>query len=212
MSLFVCGTDTGVGKTILSAALFRRYAPDNPALRYWKPVQTGDDDDRAEVLRLSEMPEERAHANLYKFQAPLSPHRAAELEHSEVSFDALIERYVELSRSGPLLLEGAGGLLVPLNRRYTWLDFLERARLPVVLAARSGLGTINHSLLTLAALRSRAIPVAGVVFCGTRENPDNFRTVAEFGAVSVVGCFSYAPGAPLGDPDPAGLLAPYLRA
>lgn len=212
MSLFVCGTDTGVGKTILSAALFRRYAPDNPALRYWKPVQTGDDDDCAEVLRLSGLPAERAYPNQYKFQAPLSPHRAAELEHSEVSFDALIERYVELSRSGPLLLEGAGGLLVPLNRRYTWLDFLERARLPVVLAARSGLGTINHSLLTLAALRSRAIPVAGVVFCGTPENPDNFRTVAEFGSVSVVGCFSYAPGAPLGDPDPAGLLAPYLRA
>ncbi len=212
MSVFVCGTDTGVGKTILSAALFKRYAPENPGLRYWKPVQTGDDDDRADVLRLSGMAEDRACLNLYKFQAPLSPHRAAELENAEVNFDALLERHAELSRGGPLLLEGAGGLLVPLNRRYTWLDFLERARLPVVIAARSGLGTINHSLLTLAVLRARAIPVAGVVFCGTPDNPDNFRTVAEFGAVSVLGCFTYAPGAPLSDPDPDGLLATHLCA
>ncbi len=192
MSLFICGTDTGIGKTHVSAALLRRFA-DVPGLRYWKPVQTGfpPDDDRAIVGTLTGLPDERLAPTGISYREPLSPHRAAELEDRPApGVSDLLPILKELEQAGPLIVEGAGGLLVPLNRKETWADFLQAAPMPVVLAARSGLGTINHSLLTISEMRRREIELAGIIFCGP-PNEDNRRTVLETSGVPCLGEFDY---------------------
>lgn len=208
MSLFITGTDTGVGKTIASAAILRQYA-DVPGLRYWKPVQTGDDDDRGTVAALSGLPADRFLPNTYHFPEPLSPHRAAELADGHVELDRLLADYERYSAAGPLLIEGAGGLLVPLTRRLTWVDFLQRVKsVPVLIATRTALGTINHSLLTAQALKAARISAVGYLFCGT-DNPDNMRTIMEFSDLPALAQFEYAEGDPLPadlNIDPAGLL------
>ncbi|MCR9141586.1 MAG: dethiobiotin synthase [bacterium] len=205
MSVFVCGTDTGVGKTITSAALMRSYR-DVPGLCYWKPVQTGDDDDRRTVQTLSGVDGDRLYPNSYHFAEPLSPHRAAELEDDHIVMDRLLEDLARYRSSGPLIVEGAGGLLVPLNRRTTWLDFLKLAQLPVVIVARTALGTINHSLLTARILKDAGLPVVGFVFCGP-DNPDNVRTIMEFTDLPALVQFEYTDGDPITtNVDPAGLL------
>lgn len=205
MSLFVCGTDTGVGKTIVSAALMKTYR-EIPGLQYWKPVQTGDDDDRATVQALSGLPAERLQSNAYRFSEPLSPHRAAELEDGHIVLDRLLEDLARYRAAGPVVVEGAGGLLVPLNRRTTWLDYLKIAQLPVVIVTRTALGTINHSLMTARILKDAGLPVIGFVFCGP-DNPDNVRTIMEFTDLPALSQFEYTDGEPLiVNVDPAGLL------
>lgn len=217
MSIFLTGTDTGVGKTHSAAALLLRYA--DTSLRYWKPVQTGDDDDRATVLALSGMDAERFVDTGWSFAEALSPHRAAELEEraDEITVARLLARLQRLRRAGPLLIEGAGGLLVPLHRglRETWLDFARAAGLPLVIAARSGLGTINHTLLTLRECERAGLTVAGVIFCGP-DNPDNRRTIAEFSGATDLGCFDLGAHADprdldAGAIDPSGRLAEFIR-
>ena len=210
MSVFVCGTDTGVGKTIVSAALLKLYS-DVPGLAYWKPVQTGDDDDRATVARLSGVAEERLFPNSYRFSEPLSPHRAAELEDGHIVLDRLLEDLARYRATGPVIVEGAGGLLVPLNRRVTWLDFLKLAQLPVVIVARTALGTINHSLLTAKTLGAAGIARIGFVFCGP-DNPDNIRTIMQFTDLPALAQFEYKDGDRLtANVDPAGLLLRLLN-
>ena len=211
MSLFICGTDTGAGKTLTAAALLWRYRT-MEKLRYYKPVQTGapEDDDRATVQRLTGLPDERFVPTGNTFAAPLSPHRAAELEERELQLDELLQQLEERRKEGPLLVEGAGGLFVPLNRRCTWLDYLQRSRLPVVIAARSGLGTINHSLLTVRALRAGDVTIAGLVFIGP-DNPDNARTVSELSGVPILGAFEFREQNDIRAAiDPTGALATYF--
>lgn len=211
MAIFVTGTDTGVGKTIASAALLRRYS-EAPGIRYWKPVQTGDDDDRLTVARLSRLGDRFTAPGLYRFEHPLSPHRAAELENASIDLDAIDARFRELRQSGPLIVEGAGGVMVPLNRQSLWPDLIERWQIPVVIATRTTLGTINHSLLTIAALRSRSISIAGLIFCGL-ENDDNERTIVDLSGVSSLGRIYYDPQSRF-EPeiDADGLLAEALDA
>ena len=212
MSLFVCGTSTGVGKTVVSAAIMKQYGV-KTGVRYWKPVQTGTppDDDREDALVMSGIGSEFFLPVEYSFKAALSPHRAAELEDSRLDLEILIQKFRALESGGPLLIEGAGGLLVPLNRTYTWLDFLKKADLPVLLTALSGLGTINHSLLTIQALQTQGIKVAGIVFSGP-PNPDNVRTVLEFSKVPLIASYERKTGEPLsGRIDPEQLLQPYLK-
>ncbi len=209
MSIFLTGTDTGVGKTHTAAALLLRY----PGLRYWKPVQTGPDDDRATARALSGLSADRFLSTGWSFRAPLAPHLAAELEGraDEVSVARIHERFNEYARTGPLLVEGAGGLLVPLRRvpRETWLAFIIEANLPVVIAARTALGTINHTLLTIQALRGAGARALGVVFCGA-DNPDNRRTIAQFGGVDDLGCFDAADRVETWSLDPRGVLAQWV--
>ncbi|MCP5482512.1 MAG: dethiobiotin synthase [Spirochaetales bacterium] len=214
MSIFVCGTDTDVGKTVYSAALMARYSS-IADVRYWKPVQTGaDDDDRANVLQLSGLEPERFESTSLHFSQPLSPHRAAELDDSRIEPKQILTQLARLRERGPLIVEGAGGLLVPLTRNYTWLDFLKESGLPIAVVARSGLGTINHSLLTLETLRRHNLIVRGIAFLGP-SLPDNSRTVSEFSGVPVLASFDLPdpartkPWSPP-DPDPAGLLKPDL--
>ncbi|MFZ9753642.1 MAG: dethiobiotin synthase [Cyanobium sp.] len=178
MRLVVCGTDTDVGKTVVSALLV-----EGLGARYWKPVQSGieggGDRDRLQVLLT--LPPERIVPEAYRLAAPVSPHWAAEREG--VAIDP--ERLALPPGDGPLVVETAGGVLVPLGRDWLQIEQLQRWNLPVVLVARSGLGTLNHTLLTLEALRRRQLTVLGLVLNGP-SHPDNPRTLAELGAVPVL--------------------------
>jgi dethiobiotin synthase len=177
--VFVTGTDTGIGKTVVAACLARAWQAG-----YWKPVQTGaaaGDDDTAAVAALADLPAERVFAPVYALQAPLSPHAAAELEGTRISMDAIAPP----ETPHPLVVEGAGGLYVPLNERDFMIDLMARLALPVLLVARSTLGTINHTLLSLAALRARALPIAGVVLSGP-PNAGNRAAIERFGQVRVL--------------------------
>lgn len=184
-SLVVTGTDTDAGKTLVSAAIFGQYKVGFSDLSYYKPVQTGypNDDDAATVAKLSGC--SRVIRGL-QFLEPLSPHRAAELENREIDVDRLLADTEHLSQTGRLLIEGAGGLFVPLNRRTLFIDFFERIDCPVVIVARSGLGTINHTLLSVEALRSRNIKIAAIAFMGP-PNHDNIETIRQFTNVPVLG-------------------------
>jgi dethiobiotin synthetase len=164
--VFVTGTDTGVGKTVLSAALMAAAPGD---VLYAKPVQSGfpEDDDRDEVLRLAGLPAERAPDLGVKLRAPVSPHHAARLEGIALAAADLRAR---LERHAPAtctwIVEGAGGLLSPLSERETMLDLARELDLPVVVAAGVRLGAINATLLTLRALEAARVPCLGVVRIG----------------------------------------------
>ena len=176
--VIVTGTDTGIGKTVFSAALAG-------ALRgyYWKPVQSGleDETDSEIVQRLSGLPRARIVPEAYRLQAPLSPHRSAELDGLTISRAAL-----EAPSVSPLVVEGAGGLMVPLRRDWLTIDFFTELQLPIVLCARTSLGTINHSLLSIEALRLRDLPLLGVAFIGD-ANEDNEATICTMGGVRRLG-------------------------
>ena len=140
--LFVTGTDTNVGKTVLSAALMLRY----PEACYWKPIQTGPDSDTAEVLRVSGG---KVFDEGVRHPDPVSPHHA----RPPIDLQSLLRR--RNSDGAVYVVEGAGGVLVPVNESQNMADFMLLLGLPVIVAARSTLGTINHTLLTLEALRER---------------------------------------------------------
>ena len=178
MRLVVCGTDTDVGKTVVSALVVLGLGA-----RYWKPVQSGlaDGGDTGWVQRLLDLPAERIVPEVYRFTAPVSPHWAAEREGLVIE----PERLALPGGPGPLVVECAGGLLVPLRRDWLQIDQIATWGLPVLLVARSGLGTLNHTLLSLEALRQRSIPVLGLVLNGP-PHPDNPRTLASLGGVPVL--------------------------
>ena len=180
-AIVVTGTDTGVGKTIFAAALTGALGA-----RYWKPVQAGPDEDGGSdtlrVARLAGVPEQRIIPEAYRLATPCSPHRAAELDG--VTIDPA--RLDLPLGDGPLVVEGAGGVLVPLTRQWLYADQFARWGAPVVLVARTGLGTINHTLLSLEALRTRTVPVLGVAFVG-EENADSEATIAALGRVKRLG-------------------------
>ncbi|HRN83634.1 MAG TPA: dethiobiotin synthase [Hyphomicrobium sp.] len=177
--LIVTGTDTGVGKTVVAAAFAGALEA-----TYWKPVQCGleNDGDSALVRTLSGLPDERLLPEAYRLSMAASPHRAAEAEGIEISLGNLKLPDV----AGPLVVEGAGGLMVPLTRQSLMIDLFASWRLPVVLVARTALGTINHSLLSIEALNGRNIPILGIVFVGD-EVPDTERTIVEMGGVRRLG-------------------------
>ena len=175
-TVIVTGTDTGIGKTVFSAGLTRALGA-----TYWKPVQSGLDEatDSETVAHLSGRP---VLPEAYRLQLPASPHLSAETEGVEIDIGRLTPPPVE----GPLVIEGAGGLMVPLTRQHLFLDVIAAWQAPVVLVARTSLGTINHSLLSLEALRSRGCIVAGVAFVGD-EMADSRSVIAEMGRVRDLG-------------------------
>jgi dethiobiotin synthase len=190
--LFVTGTDTGVGKTVLSAALIHRYRGEVP-LRYWKPIQTGieQDDDTAEVGRLGSCEPAELRTVGVRLPRPLSPHLAASRSGTTIDLATLEDSLAGESTSTSWIVEGAGGVLVPVNDLESIADLMRRLQLPVVVAARSALGTINHTLLTIEALRHRKLQVAGVVMIGERFG-DNRAAIERYGNVTVLGempCF-----------------------
>lgn len=191
--LFVTGTDTGVGKTVISAALLARYRHEF-ALRYWKPIQTGieQDDDTAEVRRLARCGPDEVRTDGVRLPRPVSPHLAARLAGQLISLATLalpIESggLSDAMTLGPRwIVEGAGGVLVPVNDTDLMIDLMVRLALPVVVVTRSTLGTINHTLLTLAALRARTLTIGGIVMVGP-PNAENRRAIEGYGRASVLG-------------------------
>jgi dethiobiotin synthase len=190
MSLVVIGTDTGVGKTVACAVLLARYGKRH-RLAYWKPIATGAAEGRDTRLirrwcgHLIDVLEER-----YLFARPLSPHLAARLERRTIDPEALLEALVahglEDERRS-LIIEGVGGLLVPLTcQGYLLAHLLCDMHLPSLLVARSTLGTINQTLLLLEALRARGLELAGIVLSGPR-NSENRAAIERFGEAEVVG-------------------------
>jgi malonyl-ACP O-methyltransferase BioC/dethiobiotin synthase len=183
--VFVTGTDTGVGKTVVSACLAQAWGA-----RYWKPLQTGlrdESGDTVTVARLAGLPPNRIVAPAYELQAPLSPDDAARLEGVPIDPDAILP---PPASAVPLVVEGAGGLLVPIGRNRAgdqemMVDLIRRLALPVVLVARGTLGTINHTLLSLEALRARGILVAGVVLNGACT-VNNREAILRLGRVRII--------------------------
>ena len=183
--LFVTGTDTGVGKTVAAATLMHRYRGVGP-LRYWKPIQTGIeiDDDTATVRRLGACSEDELFGQGVRLPKPVSPHLAAEWAGQRIDLTEL-HGLVGFDDGTNWIVEGAGGLLVPINESQTMADWIAYLALPVVVVARSGLGTINHTLLTLEALQARRLRVAGVMMIG-EPNADNRAAIEHYGRVPVI--------------------------
>lgn len=175
----VAGTDTNVGKTVFSAALVGALGA-----CYWKPVQSGleDETDSQTVARLSGAPPARILPEAWRLRRPASPHLSARDEGVEI--DAA--RLAPPACDGDLVIETAGGVMVPLTDRVLTIDVLARWRLPVILVARTALGTINHSLLTIEALRRRDIPILGVAFAGDEE-ADVQQSIERISGVRVLG-------------------------
>lgn len=176
--IFITGTDTGIGKTFVSAVITcgrNGY--------YWKPVQSGIDDmtDTQWVESVTGLSSDHFIKEVYRLKAPLSPHHSAELEGIEIDPERIIVPHDKI----PLVVEGAGGVMVPLRNDFLMLDLMENMALPVLIVARSGLGTINHTLLTIDALRRRNIEIVGVVMNGV-INPGNRKSIEEIGHVKVI--------------------------
>ena len=180
-AIVVTGTDTDIGKTVFAAALTGALGA-----RYWKPVQAGLDEDGAsdslKVAQLAGIPADRIHPEAYRLATPCSPHRAAELDG--VTIDPA--RLALPHGTGPLVVEGAGGVLVPITRDWLYADQFANWQVPVVVVARTRLGTINHTLLSLEALRARSVPVLGVAFVG-EANEDTEATICAIGKARRLG-------------------------
>lgn len=179
-TLIVTGTDTGIGKTVFAAAL-----ADALDACYWKPVQAGIEEDGTDADRVGKLvglPCERILPETYCLATPCSPHLAAEIDGVAIDPDRLALPMVQ----GTLVVEGAGGVLVPISRRETYADQFARWDAPVVLVARTALGTINHTLLSLEALRARGVKVLGVAFVGD-PNEDSEATICAMGEARRLG-------------------------
>lgn len=175
----ITGTDTDIGKTVFAAGLTGLLDG-----VYWKPIQAGLDEetDTETVRRLSDLDGSHFLAETWRLRLAASPHLAAEREGLKIDSASL--RIPESARA--LIVEGAGGLMVPLNRRELYIDVFARWKVPVILCARTTLGTLNHTLLSLEALARRAVPVLGLALIGD-PHLDNERTLAAMGGVPVLG-------------------------
>lgn len=175
--IFITGTDTGVGKTVLSAVLLTGLRG-----KYWKPIQSGLEQisDTDWVRKMTGLPEENFLPETFRLKRSLSPHASAEAEGLRIELSAF--RLPETQ--GHLIVEGAGGIMVPLNERHFMLDLMKKLGIPILLVARSGLGTINHVLLSLEQLRRECLEVFGVVMNGPK-NAVNRRAIEHYGKVKV---------------------------
>ncbi len=175
----VSGTDTGIGKTVFSAALTNALGS-----FYWKPVQSGLDEetDAETVRRLGAVPAERIVPEAYRLATPASPHLSARLDGITIDPETLTPPHVD----GPLVIEGAGGLMVPLSERLVFADLFAQWKIPVIVCARTTLGTINHTLLCIEAMRHRAIPIFGIAFIGD-ENLETEKIIVQLSGVRSLG-------------------------
>ena len=172
MKFVITGTDTDIGKTVFAAGLCGFLGA-----RYWKPVQAGVPGDRETVAALAgveTLPE------AYRLKLAASPHQAAAAEGITIDADRLVPPEEDV------VIEGAGGLMVPLTRQTLFIDVFARWQIPLVLCVRTALGTINHTLLSIAAIRARNIPFQGVVFIGD-ANVESEGIIAELGQVKRLG-------------------------
>lgn len=204
-SIFITATDTGVGKTTVSGLLLKFLIDRSIKAGYQKWASTGDTEspaDLASCMQNAGLPvnsETLDQQVPYRFAFPASPHLSAELENRKIDPEKIITAYNEMSASyDVLIVEGVGGLLVPLTRNLLLADLLARLKIPTIIVARSGLGTLNHTLLTIESLRSRQIPLAGVIFTDSADDNktlvvDNMKTIGEIGQVEVLGRLPFRP-------------------
>jgi dethiobiotin synthetase len=184
-ALVVTGTDTDVGKTVFAAALAGAIGA-----AYWKPIQAGLEEptDSRRVAELGGLPPERILPEVYRLHTPASPHFAAELDGIAIDPADLLPPEMD----DRLVIEGAGGVLVPVTRNMLFADLFAAWQLPVVLVARTALGTINHSLMSIEALRGRGVPLLGIAFIGD-ANEDSEATIAALGQVRRLGRLPHLP-------------------
>ncbi len=173
----ISGTGTGIGKTLTSAMLMLGLEAD-----YWKPLQSGTPTDSNTVRQLTNLPANRFHDETYRFDMPASPHIAAEREGRNID----ISRLKPPQTTRTLLIEGAGGLMVPVTRTVLMIDVFKQMNAPVIICARTELGTINHTLLSVQALKVHGIPLHGIVFLG-EDNEDTMKTIIDFSMAKKLG-------------------------
>ena len=179
---FISGTDTNVGKTIVSAILAEKLKAD-----YWKPVQAGNEQtDSNTVKLLISNAKTKIHPECYSLKTPASPHYAAQLENILISPDDL--KIPETDNH--LIIEGAGGIMVPLNNEKTFLDVFKQWNLPVILVSRHYLGSINHTLLSIDILKQVDIPIKGIIFVG-EENKPTETVIENISGINILGRIDY---------------------
>ena len=180
--LIVTGTDTGIGKSVVASMLTLGL----DAI-YWKPIQAGTEEvtDTERVAQMTKLGPDRFRRERYVLKNPLSPHRAAELERISIDKNELILPD-DIPAQQTLIIEGAGGVLVPITRKILQADLFAHWAAPVILCARTALGTINHSLLSIEALRTRGVEILGIIFVG-HEMTDTERTIVEMGKIKRLG-------------------------
>ena len=179
----VCGTDTDIGKTLISSFFVRGLSSS-----YWKPIQSGIESqtDSETVEKLAKVSKEKIIKEAYIFTKPLSPHWAAEIDQKTINFDKLRLPKVQ----GSLIVETAGGLMVPITRNFLQIDQIKRWELPVILVCKSSLGTLNHTLLSIEALKRRNIKILGLVVNG-EKHLDNPKTLVDFSGIPLITEFPF---------------------
>ena len=179
----ICGTDTDIGKTLISAFFVRGLNS-----FFWKPIQSGivSESDTQAVARLAKLDKAKIINEAYIFREPVSPHWAAEIDQKEINFELLNLPNVNDS----LIVETAGGLMVPITRNHLQIDQIKKWELPVILVCKSGLGTLNHTLLSIEALNKRNINILGLVING-EKHLDNPKTLTEFSNVPIIAEFPF---------------------
>jgi dethiobiotin synthetase len=184
---FITGTDTGVGKTVVSATLCAALHA-----TYWKPIQTGtrEGSDRATVMRIAQLSRSRTIPEVYRFAPPVSPHLAARRAGARIDLEKIALAAPALSES--VIAEGAGGVFVPLNDTDLTTDLMAHLDLPVLLVARTALGTINHTVLSIAALRAARLHLRGVIMVG-KADVENRKAIEKYGSAPVIGFLPLLP-------------------
>lgn len=163
--IFITGTNTGVGKTLVSALLLSAAITADLPIRYFKPIQTGQDSDCDTVCSLTAADESTIIQPLYAFREPLSPNRAAALAGKAIEPQTIID-FWQQQHHGFFIIEGAGGLMVPLHEKFLMRDLVQQLNIPLLIVATTALGTINHTLLTIEAAHAKGIPIKAVVLSG----------------------------------------------
>ena len=184
MKLFITGISTDVGKTIASAIIVEALQAD-----YWKPIQAGDleHSDTHKVQSLVSNTQSHFHSNSYALQTPASPHLAAAIDGITITMNQIQEP----KTTNHLVVEGAGGILVPLNDTQSVVDLIQ-PDYKVIVVSRHYLGSINHTLLTIEALQNRKIQVAGIIFSGD-ENTSSESIILSRTAVPLIGRIAQEP-------------------
>ncbi len=175
-AFFITGTDTNVGKTVVSAIVTQLLKG-----CYWKPIQSGLPHDTVTVKDLTDLPEQHFFSSAYELQASLSPNHAAALEKIDIDIGQCNHPPFERA----LIVEGAGGVFVPVNEHACMLDLMKHLNFPVIIVTRGTLGTINHTLLTINALRQKNIPIHGIVFNGELY-PANQKTIEQWSGIKTL--------------------------
>ena len=176
---FITGIGTGIGKTIVRAIITEKLQAD-----YWKPIQSGDLDnsDSLTIESLISNTQTVIHSEGFKLTQPLSPHLSAKIDNIDLQIN-----YLQTPQTNNhLIIEGAGGLMVPLNDQELMIDYIQSLSVKVILVSQNYLGSINHTLLSIEALKSRGIEIAGIIFNGT-SNTETERYITQYGKIPVVG-------------------------